>query len=196
MRDRSAGAEIEVKLPCEDLERVRESLRRRGGSPVKAMHFESNDLYDEASGRLSGEGCALRLRRSDGKALLTFKGPARFEKGVKIREERETEIADSEQMEAILAALGLRRRFRYEKRREEWELERCTIALDQTPIGDFIEVEGDPAAIRRAVAALELDFASALPYSYARLYQARRRQDRSLPEDMVFAGREAKDEKR
>ena len=64
------------------------------------------------------------------------------------------------------------------------------MALDETPIGRFVEVEGEPTAIRRAVVALGLDFAEAIPYSYARLYEERRRDDPSLPEDMVFEGRQ------
>ena len=86
----------------------------------------------------------MRLRRAAGRAILTYKGPARFAGGVKMREERETAVSDPDEMEAILAALGFERRFRYEKRREEWTLEGCAVALDETPIGNFVEVEGDP----------------------------------------------------
>jgi len=181
--------EIEVKLPAAHLESVRRRLQELGASLLRRRHDESNDLYDDAGGKLSGSGCALRLRRVDAACWLTFKGPPRFEEGVKTREERETTVGDAAEAEAILARIGLSRRFRYEKRREEWQLLGCAIALDETPIGDFVEVEGDPAGIRKAVAALELDFASAIPYSYARLYALKRKENPSLPEDMVFAPR-------
>lgn len=177
--------EIEVKIPAPDLGRIREILREKSARLRRERHDEVNDLYD-ADGRLASSGCALRLRRAGTTALVTFKGPARFENGVKRREERETIVADAKEMEAILAALGFARRFRYEKRREEWELAECVIALDETPIGTFVEVEGDPPSIRRAVAALELDFAAAIPYSYARLYELRRKDDPELPINMVF----------
>ncbi len=75
---------------------------------------------------------------------LTFKGPARFEQGIKTREERETSVGSAEEAEAILLRLGFVRRFRYEKRREEWRLFGCAVALDETPIGNFVEIEGDP----------------------------------------------------
>ncbi len=183
--------EIEVKIPCEDLGALREKLRGLKSTPRTPLHFESNDLYDDPEGRLRVSGRVLRLRRADGTALLTYKGAASFTGGVKAREERETRISDPEEMEAILAALGLQRRFRYEKRREEWALEGCAIALDETPIGNFVEVEGDPRGIRRAVVALGLDVANAVPYSYARLYAERRKADPSLPADMVFRDRKA-----
>jgi adenylate cyclase, class 2 len=178
--------EIELKLPSRDLDGVRRKLRELGGAAVSPLHFESNDLYDDSQGRLASSGCTLRLRRANNDTILTFKGPARFESGVKRRREDETSVTDGEAVEAILAGLGLTRRFRYEKRREEWKLEDCVIALDQTPIGDFVEIEGDPIQIRRVVSSLELDSSEAIPYSYAKLYALRRQKDPALPSDMVF----------
>lgn len=183
----AAPEEIEVKLPCADLDAVRRTLSECGATRTADRHDEVNDLYDDENKRLSGRGAALRLRRANGRAILTYKGPARFSGGIKIREERETDVSDPAALEAILAGLGWNRTFRYEKRREQWRLEGCEVALDETPIGSFVEVEGEPTAIRRAVLALGLDFAEAIPYSYARLYLEKRRHDPSLPQDMVFA---------
>lgn len=186
MTSGSEPREIEVKLPATDLADVRRRLEALGAAPETPRHDESNDLYDDDDGSLAGSGRALRLRRAQGRGILTFKGAARFQQGVKSREERETVVGEPGEMEAILERLGLRRRFRYEKRREEWRLSGCAVALDETPIGNFVEVEGDPAAIRKVVAALALDFSSAIPYSYAGLYARKRREDPGLPEDMVF----------
>lgn len=181
--------EVEVKIPCEDHELARAALSAAGAALASPLHFESNDLYDDAEKRLSSQGRTLRLRRAGARATLTYKGPARFHGGIKVREERETEVADPAEVEGILAGLGLERKFRYEKRREEWRHDGCVIALDETPIGRFIEVEGEPPAIRRIVNLLALDFTAALPYSYARLYAERRREEPSLPPDMVFEDR-------
>ncbi len=178
--------EIEVKLPAADLAEVRRRLEELGATLEKERHDESNDLFDDAAGSLAGAGRALRLRRAQGRGILTFKGAAKFTQGVKSREERETAVGEPGEMEAILERLGFRRKFRYEKRREEWRFSDCDVALDETPIGNFVEIEGDPAAIRKAVAALALDFASAIPYSYAGLYARKRKEDPALPEDMVF----------
>ena len=180
------GTEVEIKLPAPDLDALRVRLREEGGRLASPRHFESNDLYDDDGGSVGERGCALRLRRTPQGALLTFKGPARFAGGVKTREERETAVDDPEALDRILNGLGYRPRFRYEKHREEWEFERCVVALDETPIGSFVEVEGEPTAIRGVLSRLGLDPADALPYSYADLYARRRRADPSLPADMLL----------
>lgn len=178
--------ESEVKLPCRDLGALRSRLIAAGATSRAPLHFESNDLYDDADARLSATGRTLRVRRAAGETILTYKGAARFQGGIKVREERETKVANADALEGILAGLGLSRTFRYEKRREEWILQSCVVALDRTPIGEFVEIEGEPAAIRRAVGSLGLDFSAALPYSYARLYREKRREDQTLPQDMIF----------
>jgi adenylate cyclase, class 2 len=178
--------EVEVKLAANDLGALRESLRAFGARLHTPAHDEIDDLYDDASRNLSSSGRTVRLRRAAGRAILTYKGRARFQDGVKTREEREVDVSDAGEAEGILEGLGLSRRFRYEKRREEWSFEGCAVALDETPIGSFVEVEGEPTAIRRVFVRLGLDFTEAIPYSYAELYQRRRKESPSLPADMVW----------
>ena len=178
--------EVEVKLAAPDLSVVREGLRAAGATQHSPLHDEINDLYDDPQRTLSRSGRTIRLRRAAGRTILTFKGLARFQGSVKTREEREVDVSDAGEAEGILAGLGLERRFRYEKRREEWDFQGCVVALDETPIGTFIEVEGDPPSIRKVFLALDLDFTEAIPYSYAELYLRRRKDDPSLPHDMVW----------
>lgn len=180
--------ETEVKLPARDLTGLRERLRGAGAISQAKRHEESNDLFDDPERKLSNSGRALRLRRAGGRTILTYKGAARFTSGAKVREEREIEVSDAGEAEAILVGLGLQRTFRYEKQREEWSWEDCVVALDETPIGDFVEIEGEPRAIRRLIAALGLDFSEAIPYSYPELYLRRRKEDPTLPPDMVWRG--------
>ncbi len=179
--------EIEVKLPVPDLAAVRAKLLGAGATLHRALHDESNVLFDDPERRLSGSGRTVRLRRAAGRAILTYKGPARFQAGAKVREERETVVESADEAAAILSGLGLQPRFRYDKRREEWDCEGAVVALDETPIGTFVEVEADPATIRRVVAILGLDPSESIPYSYAELYARRRNEDPSLAPDMVFS---------
>ena len=62
---------------------------------------------------------------------------------MKSREERETAVEDPEAVRAILARLGYRPLFRYQKYRESWTHRGQEVEVDETPIGVFLEIEGD-----------------------------------------------------
>jgi adenylate cyclase class 2 len=179
--------ETEIKVPVDDLDILRRRLLRVGAGPLEPKHDEDNTLYDDAESRLVQAGCTLRLRTGGAKALLTFKGPSSFEGGIKTREELQTEVSDPGALRSLLQRLGFAPRFRYQKRREEFRLGDCTICLDETPIGTFVEIEGEAPAIPEALAALELRAADAVRESYVGLYARRRRENPSLPRDMLFS---------
>jgi hypothetical protein len=102
---------------------------------------------------LRRRGCALRIRNDSGRSLLTFKGPVQ-PGPMKMREEHETVLSDGDVLTYVLESLGLHVWFRYQKFREEFAAEDATIALDETPIGTFIEIEGGERAILSLTCAL------------------------------------------
>ena len=81
-----------------------------------------------------------------GKTLLTFKGPVQ-NSPMKLREEMETVVGDGLLLLHVLEELGFRVWFRYEKYREEFAHEDVTIAIDETPVGTFVEIEGSERGI-------------------------------------------------
>jgi adenylate cyclase class 2 len=164
--------ETEVKLRLPDLAAGRTALGRAGARLARPCVFEDNALYDDREGRLGAGGCVLRLRRVDGRGIVTFKGPKRVEGGVRSRPEHETEVQDADAFEAILAGLGYVCRFRYQKRRETWSLPGVEVVLDDTPIGAFLEVEGPAPAIHAAAVALGFSPADYVAASYAELFVA------------------------
>jgi adenylate cyclase class 2 len=183
--------ETEIKLPSADLSDVRRRLEGTGGRPVSGRRFEHNTLFDDVDGRLQRSGRALRLRRSGGRVLLTLKGPARWSGGVREREELEVVVSDDGALSAILDRLGLEPRFRYEKWRECWRLEDSLVALDETPLGAFVEIEGPAPELPGAALRLGLDPASATRSSYPELWVEHRERhpELELPVDMVFDSR-------
>ena len=66
---------------------------------------------------------------------------------MKVREELESAVADGAIVLAVLERLGLEIWFRYEKDREEYACEGAIVALDDTPVGTFVEVEGEASVI-------------------------------------------------
>ena len=178
--------ETEIKIPVADLAPSRAILVSSGAVPVSEPHLERNALFDDPEGRLAGSKVALRVRHARGRGILTFKGPASFDGPIKRREELEVEVSDPGLLETILERLGYAQKFRYEKRREEFRFKECVVALDETPIGSFIEIEGEAGAIGEAVKGLGLDAGNAARSSYAGLYRRAREKDSRLPPDMVF----------
>lgn len=178
--------ETEIKIPVSDLASCRAILASAGAVRVSERHLERNKLFDDAEGRLLAAGEALRVRHARGRGILTFKGPASFDGPIKRREELEVEVSDPALLEIILERLGYAVKFRYEKRREEFRWKECLVALDETPIGSFVEIEGEAGAIGEAVKGLGLDAANAARSSYAGLYRRAREKDSRLPPDMVF----------
>ena len=66
---------------------------------------------------------------------------------MKLREEIETVIGDGETMLRCFEQLGYGVWFRYQKYREEYALSDVIVAIDETPVGVFVEVEGDEHGI-------------------------------------------------
>ena len=188
--DEGVPMETELKVPVEDLGEVRRRLAGAGGELLQPTAREVNLLYDDPGGRIAGAGGALRLRRYGERWLLTLKGPPSYPGGVKTREELETEVGDGEVMGTILERLGFLPRVRYEKDRELWRLREAEVALDHTPMGEFVEIEGPAHRIPGLARRLGLDPAKALRGSYVTLWQAYRaaHPELELPEDMVFEG--------
>jgi adenylate cyclase class 2 len=89
-------------------------------------------------------------------------------------------------MEAILRALGFQPTFRYEKFRAEWSDGKGNVVVDETPIGNFAEVEGPPRWIDRTARLLEIAPNAYITQTYAELFFAWKRRTQSLAKEMTF----------
>src|SRR5439155_3233601 len=124
-----------------------------GAMPLKPRRLQSDVLFDTEQRILSARSEVLRVRIEDGGSFVTFKSPADHPT-LKLREEIETGVADGERLAMILERSGFRRWFRYEKYREEFTLDDVVVAVDETPVGTFVEIEGSDRGIVSAVQAL------------------------------------------
>ncbi len=177
------GIERELKFACDDLEAVRERLADLGAERQAAAAFEDNLVFDRG-GEIEKSGSVLRLRSDRRGARLTVKGPARFEEGVKLRDEREISVSDAAEAQSLLEMLGYGVVQRYQKMREEWQLGGVVAALDHTPIGDFVEFEGSKAAKVAERCSFEVEAAE--QRSYIHIYADHLREHPDAPPQMVF----------
>jgi len=140
--------EIEKKYRLTKQQRsaIERRLRELSLVPGELEH-EENTIY--RGGRLDKPGSALRLRRVNGTAKLTFKQRMPSKSAIKHQQEEEVAVADADAMAAILAALNFRPGLIYEKRRTRWKVGAATIVIDELPFGLFMEIEAPVREIKR-----------------------------------------------
>jgi len=183
----SQGREIEIKLRAPDPASALALLSRHRFHPSRARVFEHNEVLDTAEMSLRAAGQLLRLRTAGPRQTLTFKGVAQAGPH-KSREEREVHLDCEENIGIILERIGFRRRFVYEKFRTEFERdgEPGVVTFDETPIGNFFEIEGEPEWIDRIAGELGFTEGDYVTSSYGKLYEDWRRSHGEESRDMVF----------
>lgn len=183
----SGNSETEIKLRLASATQGRRLLKKHGFQLVHRRALESSVLFDTPKGRLRRAGLALRVRKSGPRQIVTFKGRAEAGRH-KSREELEFLVSDSGTAVSILERLGFRPVFRYDKYRTEYR-KTCGLAmLDETPIGVFLELEGEPEWIDRMAATLGFRAEDYITASYGALYRRWRKGRRGAPEHMLFEG--------
>jgi len=141
--------EIEVKIKIYNIKDITEKISSRGTKLEKERYFEENTLYDFSSQNLYQCCQALRLRKINKKNYLTFKGSPLKSRKFKVREEYETEVKNEKQIKNILKSLGLIPMFKYDKYRTVYRKRDLKICIDETSIGNFLELEGDQNKISK-----------------------------------------------
>ena len=174
--------EQEIKLAFASVEEARAALVAAGAEAFAARRLQDDRLYDTADQMLFKQQSMLRLRREDTCTVMTFKGPV--QPGVvKTREEIETGVDAADAMELMLARLGFAPWFRYQKYREEFRAGGAIAAIDDTPAGVFVEIEGAEEAILALASRLGRGRGEFILDSYRGLWLKARGTDAG---DMVF----------
>ncbi|HXY48031.1 MAG TPA: class IV adenylate cyclase [Terriglobales bacterium] len=189
------GQEIEIKFRVLDLGLLNRRLRRARFRLVTPRTHEMNALYDLPGQRLRKRGELLRLRHYGEGWVLTHKAKGHTGRH-KMRIEIETRVADGEGMDRILRALGFRSTFRYEKFRAEWSDGHGQVLVDETPIGNFGEIEGPARWIDRTAKLLGIDPRDYLTDTYAGLFFAWKRRTGSPAAAMTFRAIPGRDPRR
>ena len=149
----AAILEREIKLKFQSPEEARTAVLATGATPLRGRRLQEDCLLDTPDEKLRGRRSVLRVRLESGKSLLTFKGPVEVAP-MKVREELETVVGDGPLVLRILEHLGFQVWFRYQKYREEFALEDVIVAVDETPLGTFVEIEGGNRGIADMAEAL------------------------------------------
>jgi adenylate cyclase class 2 len=177
--------EREIKLRFDSVDDARAAVLATGATPLLGRRLQEDALLDTPEEDLRRRRCVLRVRMENGKSRLTYKGPVQ-PSAMKLREEIETVVGDGEILLRVFEELGLHVWFRYEKYREEFAHEDVIIAVDETPVGVFVEIEGSEAGILSTAAALGRTPDDYIVDSYRSLFLKHREECGLLGPDMLF----------
>lgn len=186
--------ETEIKLAVRNPGALKRRLARLGFRPVQARHFESNHLFDFPDLRLRKARHLLRLRFAGRQGVLTFKGAPSRSLKYKIRGEIETRVEDGSRLREIFESLGFRETFRYDKYRTIYARDARPaktgtrlLVYDETPIGNYLELEGPVHWIDRVARQLGYGREDYITASYGALYHQRCHEQGKKPGNMIFA---------
>lgn len=177
--------EIEIKFRVTDLGALACMLRRAGFRLVTPRTHEMNTLYDLPGEVLRKRKELLRLRMYGSSWKLTHKSGGKTGRHSS-RVELETGVDDGNKMDVILRALGYAPSFRYEKFRAEWKDKTGNVVVDQTPIGDFCEIEGPSRWIDDTARKLGVNRDEYITKNYATLFAEWRQETGSTAQEMTF----------
>ena len=177
--------EREIKLRYDSAGAARAAVIAAGATPLHGRRLQEDALLDTADGVLRDRECVLRIRMENGKSRITFKGPVQ-PSSMKLRDEFETVAGDGAILLRIFEELGYRVSFRYEKYREEFSREDAIVAIDETPVGVYVEVEGSEHGIAVMAEALGRTPADYIVDSYRGLFFTHRDALGLAGDDMVF----------
>jgi adenylate cyclase class 2 len=177
--------EIEIKFKVGNLLTLARKLRAVGFHMTTRSMHEINTLYDLPGEILRGRKELLRIRKYGTTWTLTHKSKGKVGKHSS-RAELETQVSDGEKLDEILRALGYSPTFRYEKFRAEWTDGKGQVVVDETPIGNFCEIEGRPRWIDAIARKLGVSASDYITKNYATLFAEWRPQKNSATE-MTFS---------
>ena len=170
--------EREVKLLFPTAAAAREAVLSAGAVAARARRLQDDALLDLPDDTLRKKGCVVRVRIERWQigpdtTTLTVKGPVQSSQ-MKLRDEHETTVDNADALMRAFDALGMRTWFRYQKYREEFSASGVVVAIDETPVGTYIELEGDEDAILAMTTALGRSPSDFIVDSYYRLFMKRR----------------------
>jgi adenylate cyclase class 2 len=144
------AVEIEKKYLL-DKKKIVELAARLGDLGAKFSYETFEENYLHRGGLLDLRPAVLRLRKTEQRALLTYKEKVgNNDSAFKEQIEFETEVSDVEAMENIIGRLGYTLAIVYEKHRKSWRLDNVEVVLDELPFGYYMEIEGPKEDILKA----------------------------------------------
>lgn len=139
--------EVEVKLPVQDIEQIRQKLQKAGFEETGRI-YERDTYFDNAGHEIRNADTALRIRETENhvtgerSAQMNYKGK-KMDSQTMTRKELESGVEDPEVCRQILQALGFQAVMpEVIKERRTMRRENVEACLDEVQgLGSFLELE-------------------------------------------------------
>lgn len=133
--------EVELKVRIPSTDSVRERLMQQKAEFLGRVH--EHDIFYNAPHRDFGRTDeAVRVRYTNDRAVVTYKGPKIRKFGLKAREELNFAVESGTAFETMLDRLGFTRTLEVNKWRENYRLGNAAVCLDEVEgLGTFAEIE-------------------------------------------------------
>ena len=177
--------EREVKLRYSEPVEAREAILETGARLTRKRRLQQDCLLDPNDGTLKRQNLTLRVRVESEQATVTFKGPP-IPSTMKLREELETPVGDGSTVLRMLERIGFTIAFRYEKYREEFRSGDVIVAIDETPIGTFVELEGSSQGIEALTVQLGRAQSDYITETYYELFMQTGNPETTASPHMIF----------
>jgi adenylate cyclase class 2 len=179
------AVEIEIKFHLPNPETTRADILSLGATSMGRL-FERNVCFENTEKTFKVRDILLRLRQDD-KSRLTFKSPPdNRDDQFKVYNELEVEVSDFDTCFAILKRLGFLPEKTYEKWRETFVLDQTKLLIDTTPLGTFLEIEGDKSKILTLARRLGFDWRHRILLNYLEIFDIINKQEDLGLSDMTF----------
>ena len=183
--------EVELKAVVDSMPVRIANVERAGGRLVFRGRLE-DCRYDSADRQLRLRDDVLRLRvyrdELGARAELGWKGPTHYEDGYKVRDEVSATSPDADAMRQILDRVGFVVTREIDREIVQYELDGATVRFEHYPrMDDLVEIEGEPAAIERAIASVGLPREA---FTSERLFEFVRRWEERTGESAALCDRE------
>ncbi len=176
-----SNRETEVKFYVSNLLEIEMRLQQMEAHLIQPRVLEGNLRFDNPNGDFQREGRVLRLRQDEA-IRLTYKDSSQLLDGALSRREIEFAVSDFDSAKQFIEALGYEVVFLYEKFRTTYLIQTSEtsedlgslevhVMLDETPIGDFVEIECAVETLKPIAKKLGLNWAAAVPAGYHNLFE-------------------------
>lgn len=172
--------ETEVKIKIDAVEPIKQKLLEMKAELYKKRALQTDIYFGNKTMKKKGQ--IMKIRDN---ALLIYKGPSQKKNNIRSNEEIEIMVDNAVHLKQLLEQLDYLQYWKKERYRESYLVNMTQICIDETPMGNFIEIEGKKDSIIDIAKHLGFSQKNFIADSYSQLWEEFAKKNKRKG-DMVF----------